>query len=97
MPTLENAVHTIVRDCLGVREGEQVLIVSDPANESLGLSFRADAESVGADAVLALIAEREEHGTEPPPDRRGRARGRRRLHRAHEQVPLAHERAPGGE
>jgi leucyl aminopeptidase (aminopeptidase T) len=67
MPTLEHAVHTIVRDCLGVREGDQVVIVSDPANESLGLSFRADAEAAGADAVLALMAEREENGTEPPP------------------------------
>jgi leucyl aminopeptidase (aminopeptidase T) len=66
VPDLNRAAALIVRDCLGVRPGEQVLLVTDPATEALALTLRAEAESAGAEAVLALMAERAEDGTEPP-------------------------------
>ena len=33
---LEQAVRAVVRDCLGVREGEEVLVVCNPATQGLG-------------------------------------------------------------
>ncbi len=67
MEDLELAVQTVVRRCLGVRAGEQVLVVTDPATEGLGRELWAEAQAAGADAVLALMDERAEDGTEPPP------------------------------
>jgi leucyl aminopeptidase (aminopeptidase T) len=63
---LERAVSAVIRDCLGVRDGEEVLVVANPATIGLGERFRGEAGRVGADAVLALITERVESGTEPP-------------------------------
>jgi leucyl aminopeptidase (aminopeptidase T) len=63
---LEQAVRTVVRECLGVRGGEDVLVVCNAATESLGDRLRDEAEEAGADAVLAMIAERDSHAAEPP-------------------------------
>jgi leucyl aminopeptidase (aminopeptidase T) len=64
---LDKAVRTVVRDCLGVAPGEEVLVVCNPATEELGALMRDEAQEVGADAVLAVIAERDSHAAEPPP------------------------------
>ena len=66
MSDLERAVSAIVRDCLAVQEGEEVLVVANPATIGLGERLRGEAGRAGADAVLALIGERASHGTEPP-------------------------------
>ena len=63
---LERAVGTVVRDCLAVQGGEEVLIVCNPATEGLGSALRAVAQEEGADATLAVIAERASHAAEPP-------------------------------
>jgi len=66
MSDLERAVSAVIRECLGVREGEEVLVVCNPATIGLGERLRAEAGRVGADGVMCLIAARETHGTEPP-------------------------------
>jgi leucyl aminopeptidase (aminopeptidase T) len=63
---LERAVAAVVNDCLGVRAGEEVLVVANPATLGLGERLRGEAGRAGADAVLALMAERETHAAEPP-------------------------------
>jgi leucyl aminopeptidase (aminopeptidase T) len=63
---LERAVHAVIHDCLGVREGEEVLVVCNPATIGLGERLRGEAGKAGADGVMALMKERETHGTEPP-------------------------------
>jgi leucyl aminopeptidase (aminopeptidase T) len=63
---LDRALNAVVRDCLAVRAGESVLVVADPPSEDLGRAFRDVAQAAGADAALALIAERPTHGAEPP-------------------------------
>lgn len=63
---LDRAVRAVVRDCLGVAPGEEVLVVCNPVTEGLGALMRGEAQAVGADAVLAVIAERESHAAEPP-------------------------------
>jgi leucyl aminopeptidase (aminopeptidase T) len=63
---LETAVRSVVRDCLGVRPNEEVLVVCNPATRVLGEAMRAEAEAVGAEAVLAVMSERASHAGEPP-------------------------------
>ena len=66
MSALDRAISSVVRDCLGVAEGEGVLVISDPVTEHLGRRLREAAAAAGGDAVLALMDERPTHGTEPP-------------------------------
>jgi leucyl aminopeptidase (aminopeptidase T) len=66
MSDLERAVRAVIHDCLGVREGEATLVICNPATQGMGERLRAEAEAAGADAVLAVMAERESHGAEPP-------------------------------
>jgi leucyl aminopeptidase (aminopeptidase T) len=66
MSDLDRAVNAVIRDCMGVKEGEDVLVVCNPATQSLGERLREEAEAAGGDAVLAEFAEREQHGVEPP-------------------------------
>ena len=63
---LNKAVVAVVRECLGVRPNEEVLVVCNPATYSMGEAMRAEAEAVGAEAVLAVISERDSHAGEPP-------------------------------
>jgi leucyl aminopeptidase (aminopeptidase T) len=63
---LKRAVRAVVHECLGVREGEDVLVICNPATHDLGEEMRVESEGAGADAVLAVIAERPSHGAEPP-------------------------------
>lgn len=64
---LERAVSAVVNDCLQVAAGENVLVVANPATLGLGERLRGEAGRAGADAVLALMAERDSHAAEPPP------------------------------
>jgi leucyl aminopeptidase (aminopeptidase T) len=59
------AVNTIVRRCLGVTAGEDVLVLADPATRTIGEALRSEASAAGADAVLAIMDERATDGTEP--------------------------------
>jgi leucyl aminopeptidase (aminopeptidase T) len=66
MGDLDSAVAAVVRDCLGVAAGENVLVIANPATRELGERLRAEAAAAGADAVLALMDERSSHAGEPP-------------------------------
>jgi leucyl aminopeptidase (aminopeptidase T) len=66
MSELDQAVRAVVRDSLGVAEGEEVLVVCNPATRELGERMRAEAGEAGGEAVLAVIAERASHAGEPP-------------------------------
>jgi leucyl aminopeptidase (aminopeptidase T) len=66
MQDLGPAVSTVVRRCLAVAPGEDVLVIVDAATRRIGEALRDEAAAVGADAVLALMAERGTDGTEPP-------------------------------
>ena len=66
MTPLDRAVRTVVRDSLAVGEGEDVLVIVDEPLRDLGERLRREAQSVGADGVLAVMAPRANHGVEPP-------------------------------
>jgi leucyl aminopeptidase (aminopeptidase T) len=63
---LERAIKAVIEDCVAVKEGEDVVVVCNPATQDLAERLRAGAEAVGAEAVLTVMSEREQHGTEPP-------------------------------
>jgi leucyl aminopeptidase (aminopeptidase T) len=66
MSDLDRAVRAVVRDCLGVKQGEEVLVVCNPTTQHLGERLRLEAADAGAEAVLAVMAERASHAAEPP-------------------------------
>jgi leucyl aminopeptidase (aminopeptidase T) len=63
---LESALNAVVADCLAVRADEEVLVIADPPSRELGDALRDAAAALGADATLAVIAERATNGAEPP-------------------------------
>src|SRR3954470_4150496 len=66
MEELERAVQGVVGRCLGVREGEDVVVVVDSGTRAIGEALRAEASRAGAEAVLAVMDPREVDGQEPP-------------------------------
>ncbi|WP_148688582.1 aminopeptidase [Methanopyrus sp. SNP6] len=54
----------VVRECLGLSEGERFLVLTDPGMEELGRELFEAAE--GTDRALVIIDPRETHGEEPP-------------------------------
>lgn len=63
---LDRAVKTVVRQCMGISPGEEVLVVCNPVTEEIGALMRIEAQGEGADATLAVISERDSHAAEPP-------------------------------
>jgi leucyl aminopeptidase (aminopeptidase T) len=63
---LDRAVKTVVRQCMGISPGEEVLVVCNPVTEEIGALMRIEAQGEGADATLAVISERESAAAEPP-------------------------------
>ena len=53
---LDRAVRTVVRQCMGVSPGEDVLVLCNPVTEELGALMRIEAQGDGADATLAVTA-----------------------------------------
>jgi leucyl aminopeptidase (aminopeptidase T) len=66
MTDLAPAVRTVVRRCLAVKPGENVVVVVDRPLQDVGEALREEAERAQADAVLAVMAPRNDHGEEPP-------------------------------
>lgn len=67
MTDLGPALRAVLHDCLAIKAGENVVVVTDPPLLSLGQALREAAREAGAEAVLALMDEREMDGAEPPP------------------------------
>ncbi|HEV2727008.1 MAG TPA: aminopeptidase [Solirubrobacterales bacterium] len=59
-------MKTVVRQCMGISPGEDVLVICNPVTEEIGALMRIEAQGEGADATLAVISERESHAAEPP-------------------------------
>jgi leucyl aminopeptidase (aminopeptidase T) len=63
---LDDAVRAVIRDCVAVRHGEDVLVVCNPATQAIGRRLRNAAEAAGGEAVMAMMSERQSHAAEPP-------------------------------
>ena len=66
MSDLGPAVQTVVRRCLAIKEGEDVVVVVDRATRAIGDALRDESAAAGADAMLIVMDERATDGTEPP-------------------------------
>ena len=66
MSELERAVATVVGPCLGVKPGEDAVIVVDRTTERLGAALRDAAANAGAEAVTTVMEPRDVDGQEPP-------------------------------
>ena len=63
---LDRAVRTVLRDCLRIEPGEEVLVICNPVTEDIGALMMIEAEGDGAFATLAVISELDSNGAEPP-------------------------------
>lgn len=59
-------MRTVLRDCLRIEPGEEVLVICNPVTEDIGALMRIEAEGDGAFATLAVISELDSNGAEPP-------------------------------
>jgi leucyl aminopeptidase (aminopeptidase T) len=67
MGALESAALTAVRDCLGIKPHEALLVVTDPPLAGLASVLAAAARPLAREVVLVQYGERELNGQEPPP------------------------------
>ncbi len=66
MNDLERAATVAVRDCLGVRSDETLLIVTDPPLAALARVLAGAGRPLAREVILLEYAERELNGQEPP-------------------------------
>ena len=66
-PELLSASVIAIRDCMGAKAGESVLIVTDAPLRPIGFALRQAAKDLGHDVMLLEILPRQTNGAEPPP------------------------------
>jgi leucyl aminopeptidase (aminopeptidase T) len=65
---LRSAALIAVRDCMGVRPGERVLVVTDAPLRTIGYATFEAARDLGNDVLLIEMLPRKTNGEEPPAD-----------------------------
>lgn len=66
-PELQSAALVAVRDCMGVKSDEQVLIVTDEPMRKLATALHRAAREVGGEVFVVEMLPRKTNGEEPPP------------------------------
>ena len=67
-PELHSAAMIAVRDCMGTKPGEKVLVVTDEPLRVIGYALRQAAADLGSDVLLVEMLPRKSNGEEPPPE-----------------------------
>jgi aminopeptidase len=65
-PALHSASLVAVRDCMGVTDGERVLVVTDENFRTIGYALRAAALELTREVLLLDMVPRKTNGEEPP-------------------------------
>ena len=65
---LQSAAIVAVRDCMGARAGERILVVTDAPLRLIGYALFEAARSLGNDVLLVEMLPRQSNGAEPPPE-----------------------------
>jgi aminopeptidase len=65
-PELLSASLVAVRDCMGTKEGERVLVITDEPMRTLGYALWQAAREVTSEALLIEMLPRKTNGEEPP-------------------------------
>src|SRR3954465_7386798 len=66
MTDLDRAVQIVVRRCLAIQPGEDVVVVVGEPLQELGERLRGAAQAEGGEAVLTVMSPRPTDGSEPP-------------------------------
>ena len=66
MNELKNAALIALRDCMAVKEGEKVLIITDEPARKIGYALWEGAKDMGAEAIFTEIITPKSNGEEPP-------------------------------
>ena len=64
---LINISKNVLTECLGLKENESFLVVTDDVKKELAESLYEAGKLLGAESILAVMKEREKSGEEPPP------------------------------
>lgn len=65
-PELASAARVAVRDCMGVRAAERVLVVTDESERTIGYALWNAAKELGCEVFLVEMLPRKTNGEEPP-------------------------------
>ena len=65
-PELYSASQIAVRDCMGVKAGERVLVITDEPLRTIGYALRNATKDFGNEVMLVEILPRKTNGEEPP-------------------------------
>ena len=63
---LDKASVIAIRDCMGAKKKESVLVITDEKTNEIGYSLYNNALKLGHEALFVEMKEREMHGQEPP-------------------------------
>lgn len=63
---LDKACVTAIRDCMGTKKKEKVLVITDEVKKDIGSALHQNALKLGHESVLVEMKAREMHGEEPP-------------------------------
>jgi len=66
MDQLKKAAEIALRDCMSVKEGERVLIITDEPAREIGRALWEGAKELGAEAIFTEIMTPKSNGEEPP-------------------------------
>lgn len=66
MIRVNRGVKKVLQDCLGIKNNEQVLIVTDTGQKELGEIFWQEALQLKAEGIIIVMNPREVSGQEPP-------------------------------
>ncbi len=63
---MEAGSEIVLKQCMGVKEGERVLVVTDDNKMDIGLALYRKAQDMGAEAVISVMKPLQVSGQEPP-------------------------------
>ncbi len=66
MDELKNAAEIALRDCMAVKSGEKVLVITDKPARKIGYALWEGAKEMGAEAIFTEIITPKSNGEEPP-------------------------------
>ncbi|MBB6283614.1 leucyl aminopeptidase (aminopeptidase T) [Geobacillus subterraneus] len=64
--SLAKVSYAVLRNCLGLKAGENLLIVSDDDKKEIAEALYEAGKQLGAESMLFIMKERERSGEEPP-------------------------------
>lgn len=63
---LDKACIIAIKDCMGAKDGESILVVTDEFKNEIGKTLFTNAKNLGYESVYLEFKSREMHGQEPP-------------------------------